>query len=65
MSKTPHQNQRTTTSPCGHIKILAPPFESCHKCGTMNTDDAGSLWRVVDERGMHFECDLCGTDSVN
>lgn len=44
-----------------HIKLLAPPFEQCAKCGNMNSADGGTLWRVCDERGTAIECDICGT----
>ena len=51
------------TNPSGHIAILAPPFERCPKCGTMNNGESGSLWRVADKYGMHLECDVCATRS--
>ena len=51
-------NPMTKTS--GHVKILAPPFQACVKCGNMNRQDVGTLWRVADERGTHLECDACG-----
>jgi hypothetical protein len=46
------------------VRILAPPFESCVKCGNMNNADAGTLFRVADERGAHLECDACGHDAI-
>lgn len=46
------------------VRILAPPFERCPKCGNMSSADAGTLWRVADERGCHLECDACGHDAV-
>ena len=45
----------------GYIKILAPPYEACPKCGEMNHADSGGLWRTADERGVHLDCDVCGT----
>lgn len=52
-----------TTKTSGHIKVLAPPFERCPKCGNMNNAETGTLWRVADERGCHQECDLCGAST--
>lgn len=50
------QNQ---TTPNGHVKIPAPPYEACPRCGEMNTDRKARVWRVADERGPHHECDVC------
>lgn len=49
-----------TTKTSGHIKVLAPPYEACAKCGNMNSADVGTLWRVADERGCTLQCDACG-----
>lgn len=57
---TPPIPPTVKTSPRGYVKILAPPFEPCPKCGSLNTDKSGSVWRVAyadgDARG---ECDCC------
>lgn len=64
MLVTTRQNPMTKTSaPRGYIKILAPPYEACPKCGDMNGADVGRLWRVADERGCHLECETCGHDA--
>jgi hypothetical protein len=52
-------NPMMTTCARGYVRILAPPCDSCPKCGTMNTDRIGHVWRVADERGAHGECDVC------
>jgi hypothetical protein len=48
-----------TTCARGYVRILAPPCDCCPKCGAMNTDRIGHVWRVADERGAHGECDIC------
>lgn len=45
----------------GCVRLLAPPYERCPKCGEMNSDVGGNLWRVVDERSVALECDICAT----
>ena len=56
-SPVPIQTPTTRTS--GYVKIPAPPFEACPHCQEMNTDRIFRVWRVADERGLHFECDSC------
>lgn len=56
---TMRPNRTTKTSALGWCKLLAPPFERCPKCGESNSPQIGGLWRVADERGMHFECEVC------
>lgn len=59
------QNLTTTKNHYGFtVRILAPPCERCPKCGNMNSQDAGTLYRVADERGAHLECDACGHDAI-
>lgn len=33
---------------------------TCPKCGAENIGRKVYIWRVVDERGPHMECDVCG-----
>jgi hypothetical protein len=43
------------------MTVRAPALndEVCPKCGAANHDRAVSLWRVADERGLHWQCDCC------
>ncbi len=44
----------------GHLKIPAAVVDPpCPKCGESNTETIYRVWRVADERGLHFECDTC------
>ena len=46
----------------GYVRIPAPPYELCPKCGACNPDDrCVSVWRVADRRGSHAECDVCAS----
>jgi hypothetical protein len=43
------------------VSLRVPAFEStfCPKCDTGNTERKFYVWKVADERGLHFECDVC------
>ena len=42
------------------VRIAAHSDEVCPKCGSCNPNDRQvTVWRVADERGAHFECDVC------
>ena len=41
------------------VSIPALADEMCPKCGSSNTDKKFYVWRVSDERGLHFECNVC------
>ena len=46
----------------GYVRVPAPPYEVCDKCGAANHGRAETVWRVADARGSHKECDCCGHD---
>jgi DNA-directed RNA polymerase subunit M/transcription elongation factor TFIIS len=41
------------------VRAPATDDELCEKCGAANHGTAISVWRVADERGLHWECDQC------
>lgn len=43
----------------GYLKVLAPPFVACKKCGEMNEEKKGRLWYVTDGDGLTVQCDTC------
>lgn len=45
-----------------HFRIPAFDSTACPKCGAGNTDKKYYVWKVSDERGLHFECDVCAAD---
>lgn len=48
----------------GSVRVPAAPVDPpCPKCDAWNaTDRQHHVWRVADERGFHFECNVCGHD---
>lgn len=58
------QNPTTIKNPSAHgltVRIPAPPFERCPKCGEMNNENGGNLWRVADNFGTYLDCTVCAT----
>ena len=45
----------------GYVKVPAPPYECCPKCGASNHGRSHSVWRVADGSGGHGECDVCAS----
>lgn len=43
----------------GYLKVPALLHEVCPRCSASNDPVRTSVWRVADERGLHFECDVC------
>lgn len=41
------------------VRIAALQDELCPKCCAENIGRKVYVWRVADERGPHFECDVC------
>ncbi len=41
------------------FRIPALDAVSCPKCQSGNTDKKTYVWETVDERGKHFQCDVC------
>lgn len=42
------------------VRVPALPDEPCPKCGASNPNDVQvSVWRVANEQGAGFECDVC------
>ena len=43
------------------MTFKVPAFDStdCPKCGAGNAGRKVYVWKVADERGIHFECDVC------
>lgn len=41
------------------IRIPALDDESCPHCHACNHGTTYTVWRVADERGLHFQCDCC------
>lgn len=52
-------NLTTTNAPDGYVRVLAPPFDVCPHCHESNTNTKGYVYRVADERGLHWECEAC------
>ena len=46
----------------GYFKMPALPDEPCPKCHQVNDDKQFYIYRVVDRRGIWYECDTCGHD---
>jgi transposase-like protein len=42
------------------VKVPAHDDTFCPKCQSANHGTAVSVWKVADERGQHYECDVCG-----
>lgn len=42
-----------------HFGVPAFHEIECPKCTASNTDTKHYIWKVVDERGRHFECKVC------
>lgn len=58
---TKAQNPTTTNDRGGHLRMPAPDVDGpCPKCRAENVGDRKFyVWRVADERGLHWECDVC------
>lgn len=43
------------------MTLRVPAFEGiqCPKCSAENIGAKHCVWKVADERGLHFECDTC------
>ena len=55
----------TTWSLSQTMTIRMPAINGvrCPKCGAENIPpNKNYVWRVADERGLHFECDVCAHD---
>jgi hypothetical protein len=50
----------TPTTNRGYFKSPEPEITGpCRKCGAENIGRKIYLWRVVDERPAHVDCDVC------
>jgi len=59
---TPPPNRTTKAFRGGSLRIPAAIVLEivCPKCGAQNLAQSHHyVWRVVDERGAHYECDCC------
>lgn len=56
--QTKAQNPTMTN---GHVKIHEPEITElqCPKCRAENVGRKLHIWRVADERGVHYECSVC------
>jgi rubredoxin len=44
----------------GYVRLPAPPYELCPKCGAANHGRAELVWRVaLSGGGGQMECDCC------
>lgn len=55
------KQSRSLPSKGGLVTFKVPAFDStdCPKCGAGNAGRKVYVWKVADERGIHFECDVC------
>ncbi len=44
------------------MRIPAADSVMCPKCGAENIGRKVCIWNVADERGPHFECDICAKE---
>ena len=46
----------------GYVRVPANDHVSCPKCQAENIGRKVHVWSVADERGHHYECEVCAHD---